>query len=76
MTIGCFMVIASLVGCGGAPKAAHSGFLDDYSQLKPSEQWAGASFWESPRFKDYHTFMVDPTDGSRHAKADGGRSEA
>ncbi len=60
MTIGCFMVIASLVGCGGAPKARHSGFLDDYSKLKPSEKWAGASFWESPKFKDYHTFMVDP----------------
>jgi len=60
MTIGCFMVIASLVGCGGAPKKRHSGFLDDYSQLKPSKQWDGAYFWESPKFKDYHTFMVDP----------------
>ncbi len=60
MTIGCFMVIASLVGCSGAPKAAHSGFLKDYSQLRPSEKFDGAYFWESPKLKDYNTFMVSP----------------
>ena len=60
MTMCSLIVIASLVGCGGAPKAAHSGFLDDYSKLKPAERFDGAYFWESPKFKDYHTFMVDP----------------
>ncbi len=60
MTIGCFMVIASLVGCSGAPKASKSGFLKDYSQLRPSEKFDGAYFWENPKIKDYKKAMVDP----------------
>jgi len=60
MTMCSLMVMASLVGCSGAPKAAHSGFLKDYSQLRPSEKFDGAYFWESPKLKDYHTFMVSP----------------
>ncbi len=60
MTMCSLMVMASLVGCSGSPKAAHSGFLDDYSQLRPSEKFDGAYFWESPKLKDYHTFMVSP----------------
>jgi len=60
MTMCSLMVMASLVGCSGSPKAAHSGFLDDYSQLRPSEKFEGAYFWESPKLKDYHTFMVSP----------------
>ncbi len=60
MTMCSFMVMASLVGCSGTPKAAHSGFLDDYSKLKPAEKWDGAYYWESPTYKDYHRFKVDP----------------
>ena len=60
MTMCSFMVMASLVGCGGSPKAAHSGFLDDYSKLKPAERWDGAYHWESPKYQDYRRFMVDP----------------
>ena len=60
MTMCSFMVMASLVGCSGTPKAAHSGFLDDYSKLKPAERWDGAYHWESPKYKDYRRFKVDP----------------
>ncbi len=61
MTMCSLMVMASLVGCSGSPKAAHSGFLGmDYSKLEPLERWDGASHWESPKYEDYHRFMVDP----------------
>ncbi len=61
MTMCSLMVMASLVGCSGSPKAAHSGFLGtDYSKLEPLERWDGASHWESPKYKDYHRFIVDP----------------
>jgi len=60
MTMCSLMLMASLVGCSGAPKASKSGFLKDYSQLRPSEKFDGAYFWESPKLKDYNTFMVSP----------------
>ncbi len=54
------VVCGSLVACGGAPKQEHSGFLPDYSNMKPAEEWDGAYYWESPMYKNYHRFKVDP----------------
>ncbi len=54
------VVCGSLVACGGAPKQRRSGFLGDYSKLKPAEKFEGAYFWESPKLKDYKKVMVDP----------------
>lgn len=54
------VVCGSLVACVGAPKKQHSGFLGDYSKLKPTEKFEGAFFWESPKLKDYKKVMVDP----------------
>ncbi len=54
------VVCGSLVACGGAPKKQHSGFLGDYSKLKPTEKFEGAYFWESPKLKHYKKFMIDP----------------
>ena len=49
-----------LAGCAG--QAAQSGFLRDYSQLKPHPTIEGAMLYQhaSKGLKDYKTFMVDP----------------
>ncbi len=54
------VVCGSLVACGGAPKQRRSGFLGDYSKLKPAEKYEGAYIWESPKLDQYQwKYMVD-----------------
>jgi hypothetical protein len=50
----------ALSGCGLEVK--QSGFLKDYSQLKPSPRAEGTMVYENPAtpLKNYTTFMVDP----------------
>jgi len=50
----------ALVGCGLEVK--QSGFLKDYSQLKPSDRVDGTMIYENPAkpLKAYNKFMVDP----------------
>jgi len=54
------LVAAALVGCGLEVKP--SGFLKDYSQLKPSDRVEGAMIYQSPAkpLKLYDKFIVDP----------------
>src|SRR5258705_2330778 len=50
----------ALVGCGLEVK--QSGFLKDYSQLKPGDRVDGTMIYENPAkpLKAYNKFMVDP----------------
>lgn len=43
-------------------KSSFSGFLGDYSQLKPDPEFDGALRWANPNvtLADYSTFIVDP----------------
>ena len=52
---------AVLVGCQ-ATKAAHSGFLGDYSKLRPNPEVEDALYYQDPAksLKDYDKFMIDP----------------
>lgn len=55
------MVLAvGLAGCG--LQAQKSGFLADYSQLKPSEKHEGTMVYVNPAkpIKDYNSFMIEP----------------
>ena len=50
-----------LIGCQ-AQKAAHSGFLGDYSKLRPSPEVEDALYYQNPgkSLKDYDKFIIDP----------------
>jgi len=50
-----------LTGCQ-THKAAHSGFLKDYSMLRPSPEVEDALFYQNPAksLKNYNKFMIDP----------------
>lgn len=56
------LVAGVLVGCSGRPQAAQSGFLRDYSQLKPHPEVEGALAYENPAkdLRQYKKFIVDP----------------
>lgn len=51
----------SSMGCQ-APKASHSGFLGDYSQLRPNPDIEDAEYYQDPNknLKDYDKFLIDP----------------
>lgn len=53
--------LGSLCGCQ-VHKAAHSGFLGDYSQLRVSPEVEDALYYQDPAnsLKDYDKFMIDP----------------
>lgn len=66
LSVSCMVIVAVvssslLAGCQ-AQKAAHSGFLGDYSQLRPSPEVEDASYYQDPSksLKDYDKFMIDP----------------
>jgi Protein of unknown function (DUF3313) len=52
---------ASLVGCA-SQSVEHSGFLNDYSQLKPSPRVEGTMIYENPAkpLRAYDKFILDP----------------
>jgi hypothetical protein len=54
------MLVVGLTGCG--LKAERSGFLGDYSQLKPSEKYEGTMLYRNPAkpLKGYNRFIVEP----------------
>ena len=54
------ILAGALVGCG--LEVQRSGFLQDYSQLKPSPRVEGAMVYENPAkpLKGYDKFIVDP----------------
>jgi hypothetical protein len=56
------VLFASLAGCTGRPQVTYSGFLKDYSQLKPHPEVEGAMLYENPakNLKQYDKFIVDP----------------
>ncbi len=53
--------LGSVAGCA-TQQAAKSGFLRDYSQLKPDPAFDGARRYQNPAkpLKQYQKFMVDP----------------
>lgn len=57
--------VAALVVCGCSSSSyltpTHTGFLSDYSKLKPSPNVEGAFAWRAPGFeiKNYNKFMID-----------------
>jgi hypothetical protein len=55
------MCASMLAGCE-THKASYSGFLGDYSRLRPSPGVEGALYYQSPGkgLKDYNKFMIDP----------------
>jgi len=61
-TASSLVVLALLVGCTGRPQGAYSGFLRDYSQLKPHPKIEGAMLYENPSrsLKQYSKFVIDP----------------
>ncbi len=54
------VLAVGLTGCG--LQAQKSGFLGDYSQLKPSEKYEGTMIYSNPAkpLKDYNSFMIEP----------------
>lgn len=62
MAVWALTLLALLVGCSGRPKVSYSGFLRDYSQLKPDPAAEGALTWLAPesKLRQYKKFMVDP----------------
>jgi len=56
------VLFSLLVGCTGTPKVGYSGFLRDYSQLKPHPEVEGAMAYENPAksLKQYNKFIIDP----------------
>ena len=64
--VSCMVVLAAmssglLTGCQ-AQKAAYSGFLGDYSKLRPSPEVEDALYYQSPgkSLRDYDKFIIDP----------------
>lgn len=53
----CVLISVALVGCGGGPPAARTGFLGDYSNLE--EVSSTRMRYISPRLVSYTSFMVD-----------------
>lgn len=55
------LLVSGLAGCGTI-KAGHSGFLGDYSGLRPSTIADGAEQYFHPRktISDYDVFIIDP----------------
>ena len=53
--------ILFLSGCSGLG-GQNSGFLDDYSQLRPSSHIDGARVYQNPKknITDYNNFMIEP----------------
>jgi hypothetical protein len=53
--------LGSVAGCA-TQQAAKSGFLSDYSQLKPDPAFDGARRYQNPvkPLKQYRKFMLDP----------------
>ena len=61
------VAVVSLILCGALlsgcqSKTAHSGFLGDYSELRPSSEYKGTSEYKNPdlALADYDKFMIDP----------------
>ena len=56
------LVSAGLVGCAQAPDATPSGFLNDYSQLRPVKEYPGAQLYRNPSMgpDDYDKFILEP----------------
>jgi hypothetical protein len=50
-----------MIGCG-TPKVAPSGFLSDYSQLRPDKEDDTVSWWEKSNidWRKYNQFILDP----------------
>ncbi|UCC29394.1 MAG: DUF3313 domain-containing protein [Phycisphaerales bacterium] len=66
LLVSCMVVLAAiysglLTGCQ-AQKTAYSGFLGDYSKLRPSPEVEDALYYQTPgkSLKDYDKFMIDP----------------
>ena len=66
LSVLCMVVLGTvssglLTGCQ-AQKAAYSGFLGDYSKLRPSSDVEDALYYQNPAksLKDYDKFMIDP----------------
>jgi hypothetical protein len=66
LSVPCMVVLVAmssglLTGCQ-AHKAAYSGFLGDYSKLRPSPEVEDALYFQNPgkSLKDYDKFMIDP----------------
>ncbi|PWB77596.1 MAG: hypothetical protein C3F08_09715 [Candidatus Methylomirabilota bacterium] len=59
---GSLIVGAIVVGCTGAPQVTHSGFLRDYSLLRPDPAVEGAMTWRAPVeiLKQYKQFIIEP----------------
>jgi hypothetical protein len=59
---GCSLLIVSSFGSVRALEKTFSGFLSDYSQLKPSPEFDGALSYQNParNLKEYAKFMLDP----------------
>jgi len=57
-----FSLAVMVVGCSGRPQVAGSGFLRDYSQLKPDPAAEGALTWLAPgeKLKQHKKFIIDP----------------
>ncbi len=57
-----FVLCGLFNACSGAPELGQSGFLRDYSQLKPDPAFDGALRYEHPSKKlgQYRKFIIDP----------------
>ena len=68
------LLMAGLVAaCQTAERAQYSGFLKNYSQLKPDPKFDGAHRWQDPsvNLAGYNKFIVDPVLIHLAPKADG-----
>jgi hypothetical protein len=72
MSVALVLALLTTAGCGGK-SMVYSGFLDDYSTLRPSAEVEGALYWQDPDMSlaDYDKFMIDPVVVHLHASKDG-----
>lgn len=55
-----FVLVVALCGCAKTPPARQTGFLGDYSNLKPVTD--KRMVYASPALRDYRTFIVTPVE--------------
>ena len=63
VSVSAVVLVAGLVAaCPATERVKYSGFLKNYSQLKPDPKFDGALRWQDPKVNlaSYNKFIVDP----------------
>ena len=74
VSVSAVVLVAGLVAaCPATERVKYSGFLKNYSQLKPDPKFDGALRWQDPKVNlaSYNKFIVDPVLIHFATKADG-----